>query len=127
MYPIEIEKEKASSIVRESKQPPEEGGFVAAEISPVPQFLGPKSNGARFHGGEGVRRMRQRACDVYILGKILLSAWKDATRVKKANASKYEENKCSFYNEGRVFHPKIQMGKHSGVNSQYCGLRLKSS
>ena len=36
MYPIEIEKEKASSIVRESKQPPEKGGFVAAEISPVP-------------------------------------------------------------------------------------------
>ena len=90
MYPIEIEKEKAFSIVSESKQPPEKGGFVAAEISPVPQFLRSKSNGSRFHGGEGVRRMRQRACDVYILGKILLSAWKDATRVKKTNASKYE-------------------------------------
>jgi len=34
--------------------------------------------------------MRQRACDIYIFGKILLSAWKDAARVKKANASKYE-------------------------------------
>ena len=66
MYPIEIEKEKASSIVRESKQPPKEGGFVAAEISPVPQFLRPKSNSSRFNGGEGVRRMRQRACDAHV-------------------------------------------------------------
>ncbi len=89
MYPIEIEKEKAS-IVRESKQPPKKGGFVAAEISPVPQFLRPKSNSSRFNGGEGVRRMRQRACYVYILGKILFSTWKDAARVNKTNASKYE-------------------------------------
>lgn len=89
-YPIEIEKEKASSIVGESKQSPEKGGFVATEISPVPQFLRREPNGSRFHGGEGVRRMRQRPCNVYILGKILLSAWKDTARVKKTNASKYE-------------------------------------
>ena len=78
------------SIVREGKQTPEEGSLVPAEVPPVPKFLGTEPNGSRLNRGERVWGMRQGAGDVYVLGKILLSAWKDAARVKKTNASKYE-------------------------------------
>jgi hypothetical protein len=41
--------------------------------------------------------MRHQSCGVYVLGQILLGAWKDfATRAKKTNASKGKQTENLF-------------------------------